>query len=54
MGKSKFAIVPEFFRYLNETKKWWLAPIIIILVMFSVFIVLTEGSAVLPFVYTLF
>lgn len=54
MGKSKFSIVTEFFKYLNETKKWWLAPIIIILVMFSLLIVLTEGSAVLPFVYTLF
>jgi len=54
MGSGRLSILKEFFKYLNESKKWWLAPIIIILIMFSLLIVLTEGSAVLPFVYTLF
>jgi hypothetical protein len=35
-------------------KKWWLAPIMFVLVMLSLLIVLTEGSALAPFIYTLF
>ena len=35
-------------------KKWWLAPIIVFLVLFGALLVLTEGSAVAPFIYTLF
>tara|TARA_B100000519_G_scaffold11119_1_gene8543 strand:- start:11944 stop:12057 length:114 start_codon:yes stop_codon:yes gene_type:complete len=35
-------------------KKWWLAPIIIFLVVFGTLIVLTEGTAVAPFIYTIF
>jgi hypothetical protein len=35
-------------------KKWWLAPILVILLMLSLLIVLTEGSALAPFIYTLF
>ncbi len=35
-------------------KKWWLAPIIILLILLGALIVLTEGSALAPFIYTLF
>ena len=35
-------------------KKWWLAPIILMLVLLSTLIVLTQGSALAPFIYTLF
>ncbi len=35
-------------------KKWWLGPIIIFLVLLGLLIVLTEGSAIAPFIYTLF
>ena len=54
MGKSKLSIVVEFLMYLKHNKKWWLAPILIILIAFSLFIVMTSSSPVLPFVYTLF
>ena len=43
---------PEIF--LRERKKWWLLPMILVLLLFGALIVLTSGSAVAPFVYTLF
>jgi hypothetical protein len=53
-GRSKFSIVGEFWAYMRIRKKWWLAPIVIVLVLLGLFIVLTEGSAIAPFIYTLF
>jgi hypothetical protein len=46
--------VLELWGFLRERKKFWLLPIIIALVMLSGLIVLTSGSAVAPFIYTLF
>lgn len=51
---SKISILMEFWDFLKIRKKWWLAPIIIFLVLLGVFIILTEGSAIAPFIYTLF
>ena len=44
----------EFWEFLRERKKYWLLPIIIILALFGVLIVLSQGSAVAPFIYTIF
>jgi len=51
---SKLSIVGEFFKFLKIRKKWWLAPIILFLFLFSTLIILTEGSAIAPFIYALF
>ena len=51
---SKISILFEFWEFLKERKKWWLAPIIIFLVLFGTLIVLTEGTAIAPFIYALF
>ncbi len=51
---SKLSIVGEFWDYLKVRKKWWLVPIIICLILLGALIVLTEGSALAPFIYTLF
>ena len=51
---SKLSILAEFWAFLKVRKKWWLAPIVIILVLLGALIVLSEGSAVAPFIYTLF
>jgi len=48
------SMLKEFWRFLMTRKKWWLFPIIIMLVLLGLLIVFTEGSAVAPFVYTLF
>ncbi len=44
----------EFIKFLSVRKKFWLLPIIITLLLFGGLIVLSQGSAVAPFVYTLF
>ena len=44
----------ELWQYMAVRKKFWLAPIIIIMLLLGVLIVLAEGSAVAPFIYTLF
>ena len=42
----------EFWEFLNERKKYWLLPIIIVLALFGILIVLSQGSAVAPFIST--
>ena len=44
----------EFWAFLRARKKYWLLPILIMMVLFGGLIVLTKGSAVAPFIYTLF
>jgi uncharacterized protein DUF5989 len=44
----------EFWAFLNVRKKFWLLPVFIIMALFGGLIVLTKGSAVAPFIYTLF
>ena len=44
----------EFSEFLMERKKYWLIPIIIVLALFGILIVLSQGSAVAPFIYTIF
>ncbi|MBT7901986.1 MAG: hypothetical protein HN601_13695 [Candidatus Marinimicrobia bacterium] len=44
----------EFWAFMKVRKKFWLLPIIIILVLLGVLIVFTESSAVAPFIYALF
>ena len=51
---SKLAIIGEFWAFLKARKKWWLAPIVIFLFLLGALIIFTEGSAVAPFIYTLF
>ena len=46
--------IKEFWEFLKVRKKFWLLPIIIILVLFGGLIVLSQGSAVAPFIYTIF
>lgn len=51
---SKFRILAELWDFLKVRKKWWLAPIVIFLVLLGALIALSQGSAVAPFIYTLF
>ena len=44
----------EFLEFLMERKKYWLLPIIVILLMFGGLIILSQGSALAPFIYTIF
>jgi hypothetical protein len=44
----------EFWKFLRVRKKFWLLPILIVMIVFGGLVVLTQGSAVAPFIYTLF
>lgn len=44
----------EFWAFLRQRKKYWLIPLIIILLLLSLLIVLTQGSALAPFIYSIF
>ena len=44
----------EFWEFLKVRKKYWLFPILIVLALFGALIVLTQGSVVAPFIYTIF
>lgn len=44
----------EFWRFLAARKKFWMVPILVVVVLFGGLLVLTQGSAVAPFIYTLF
>jgi hypothetical protein len=44
----------ELWAFMRIRKKWWLAPIVVLLLLLGMLIVLTQGSALAPFIYTLF
>ncbi|MBT3834740.1 hypothetical protein HOF56_00670 [Candidatus Peribacteria bacterium] len=51
---SKLSIFSDIWAFLCVRKKWWLAPILIVLVLFGFLLVFAETSALAPFIYTLF
>ena len=48
------SFLKEFLDFLKERKKYWLLPIFIVLGLFGILIVLSQGSAIAPFIYTIF
>ncbi|MFH1571154.1 MAG: DUF5989 family protein [Gemmatimonadota bacterium] len=51
---SKWSLLGELWAFMRIRKKWWLGPIFATLILLGALIVLTEGSAVAPFIYALF
>jgi hypothetical protein len=52
--KDNLSLLAEFWRFIRYRKRYWLLPFMLIIIMLSVFIVLTESSAFAPFIYSLF
>jgi len=52
MAKSQ--VLREFFTFMKQEKKYWLAPIVLVLLLFGLLLVFAQSSAVAPFIYTLF
>lgn len=48
------SLLSEFLAYLRERKKFWLLPILLVLGLFGGLLVLGQGSAIAPFIYTIF
>lgn len=51
---SKLAVVKELFRFMITRKKFWLLPIIILLLLLGLILIFGESSVLAPFIYTLF
>lgn len=52
--RDKFGIFRELWLFMRVRKKYWLGPIMLVLLLLGMLIVFTEGSALAPFIYTLF
>jgi hypothetical protein len=48
------SVIAEFWEFLRFRKKYWLLPIVILLLLLGLVVVLTQGSALAPFIYTVF
>jgi len=53
-ARDKLAIFPEIWLFMRVRKKFWLGPILLVLVLLGLLIVFTQGSALAPFIYALF
>jgi hypothetical protein len=51
---GRLSLVRELWLYMRSRRKWWLTPILVVLGALGVLVVLTESSAVAPFIYALF
>jgi len=51
---GKLSIFREFWLFIKTEKKWWLAPILLILAVLALFVIFAETSALAPFLYPLF
>jgi len=51
---GKWSILKEFWDFLKIRKKWWLTPVVLVMILLGALIVFSQGSALSPFIYTLF
>jgi Family of unknown function (DUF5989) len=51
---NRFGIIKEFWQFLRERKRWWLAPIVVFLLLLGAVLIFAKGSALAPFIYSLF
>ena len=51
---SKGSMLKEIWNFLRVRKKWWLLPVVVLLGLIGALLILTEGSALAPFIYALF
>jgi len=51
---NKLSIIGELWAFMKVRKKWWLGPIVFMLLLLGLLLVFTQGSALAPFIYTLF
>lgn len=51
---AKGGLATELWAYMRVRKKWWLAPILVVLLLVGALLVFAQGSALAPFIYTIF
>ena len=51
---SQSGLISELWAFLRERKKWWLLPVIVVMLLVSALMMFAQGSALAPFIYTIF
>ncbi len=51
---TRFSLIYEFWLFLRQNKKLWLLPIIIVMLLLGALLIFAQGSALAPFIYTIF
>lgn len=51
---GRMSVIGELWAFMRVRKKWWLLPIIILMIIFGMLLVFAQGSALAPFIYTIF
>jgi hypothetical protein len=51
---KRVAIIREFFEFLRERKRWWIAPILVFMVLLGVLLIFASSSTLAPLIYSLF
>ncbi len=51
---SKFSILGELWHFMRVRKKWWLLPLLVIIVLLGLILIVAQGSPLAPFIYTIF
>jgi len=54
LSNMTLSLFAEFWAFMKERKKWWLAPVILMMLLLGALIFMTQGSAISPFIYTIF
>lgn len=53
-SKRRFGIAGELLSFFWQNKRWWLTPMMVVLLLFGIVMVMAQSSAIAPFIYTLF
>ena len=53
-SSGRLSILGELWAFMRVRKKWWLGPIVVVMLLLSILLVMAQGSAVAPFIYALF
>ena len=51
---TKYGLIQEFWAYMKIRKKWWLLPIVFVMLLLGILLAFAETSALAPFIYTIF
>ena len=51
---NRVSIIKEFFEFLRERKRWWMAPILVFMLLLGVLLIFASTSTLAPFIYSLF
>ena len=51
---SRFSIIPAVWNFMRVRKKWWLLPLLLLIVLLGLILIFAQGSPLAPFIYTIF